>query len=129
MCRQVRSLGAIRVLAVDHNPLLREGLALLVRLQPDMELVGTARTAAEAVDMYAEQRPDVMLLDLDLPSETAIEAIRSIRSHDASARIIGLTTYEPNDTWTVAMAAGVWQCVAKDRLSDNLPRLIRDSYK
>jgi DNA-binding NarL/FixJ family response regulator len=116
---------AIRVLAVDHNPLMREGLALLVRLQPDMQLVGAVATAEEAVHMYIEQRPDVTLMDLELPAEAALGAIRKIRAQDAGARIIGLTTYEPDAVWTRALAAGACQCVAKDRLSDSLPGLIR----
>ena len=88
--------NVIRVLAVDHNPLMREGLALLVRLQPDMDLVGAVATAEEAVHMYMEQRPDVTLMDLDLPADAALGAIREIRARDAGARIIGLTTYEPD---------------------------------
>lgn len=104
---------------------MREGLALLIRLQPDMQLVGAVATAEEALRMYVEQRPDVTLMDLDLPSEAAIGAIRKIRARDAGARIIGLTTYEPDAAWAQALAAGAWQCVAKDRLSDRLPGLIR----
>jgi len=115
----------IRVLAVDHNPLMREGLAMLVCLQPDMQLVGTAATAEGAAQMYLERQPDVTLMDLDLPSETAIEAIRNICARDGGARIIALTTYEPDAAWTRALAAGACQCVAKDRLSDSLPLLIR----
>ena len=118
--------NVIRVLAVDHNPLMREGLALLVRLQPDMQLVGAVATAEEAVHMYIEQRPDVTLMDLDLPAESAFGAIRKIRAQDAGARIIGLTTYEPDALWARALDAGACQCVAKDGLSDSLPRLIRN---
>jgi DNA-binding NarL/FixJ family response regulator len=118
--------NVIRVLAVDHNPLMREGLALLVRLQPDMQLVGAVATAEEAVHMYIEQRPDVTLMDLDLPAESAFGAIRKIRAQDAGARIIGLTTYEPDALWARALVAGACQCVAKDGLSDSLPRLIRN---
>ena len=82
---------SIRVLVVDHNPLMREELALLVRLQSDMQLVAAAATAEETVCAYAEQRPDVTLMDLDLPASAAIEAIRRIRALDAGARIIGLS--------------------------------------
>ena len=118
--------NAVRVLAVDHNPLMREGLALLVRLQPDMQLVGAVATAEEAVHMYIEQQPDVTLMDLELPAESALGAIRNIRARDAGARIIGLTTYEPDAAWARALAAGACQCIAKDGLSDSLPRLIRN---
>ena len=75
---------------------MREGLALLVRLQTDMQLVGAVATAEEAVHVYMEQRPDVTLMDLDLPADAALGAIREIRARDAGARIIGLTTYEPD---------------------------------
>jgi DNA-binding NarL/FixJ family response regulator len=120
--------NAIRVLAVDHNPLMREGLALLVRLHPDMQLVGAVATAEEAVCVYIEQRPDVTLMDLDLPSDAAFGAIRKIRARDAKARIIGLTTYEPDSAWTRALSAGVCRCVAKDRLGDSLAEVIRNGY-
>ena len=105
---------------------MREGLALLVRLQPDMQLVGAVATAEEAVHMYIEQQPDVTLMDLELPAESALGAIRKIRARDAGARIIGLTTYEPDAAWARALAAGACQCIAKDGLSDSLPRLIRN---
>jgi len=116
----------IRVLVVDHNTLMREGLALLVRLQPDMHLVGTAATAEEAVRMYLEERPDLTLLDLDMASLAALGAIRRIRAHDPDARIIGLATYERDAMWTGALAAGACRCVAKNELSGRLPRLIRE---
>jgi CheY-like chemotaxis protein len=119
----------IRVLAVDHNPLMRDGLALLVRLHPDMHLVGAVATAEEALQMYIEQRPDVTLMDLDLPLEAAFGAIRKIRARDAGARIIGLTTYEPDAAWARALAAGACQCVAKDGVSDALPGLIRNGKR
>src|ERR1700685_147851 len=103
---------------------MREGLALLVRLQPDMQLVGVAATAEETVQLYLERRPHVTLMDLDLPSATSVGAIREIRALDAGARIIGLTAYERDATWAGALAAGASECLAKDRVSDSLPRLI-----
>jgi DNA-binding NarL/FixJ family response regulator len=105
---------------------MREGLALLVRLQPDMQLVGAMATLDGTLRTYSELRPDVTLMDLDLPSEAALGAIRKIRAQDATARIIGLTTHEPDAAWGDALAAGASQCLAKDRLSDSLPALIRN---
>jgi DNA-binding NarL/FixJ family response regulator len=95
--------GLIRALAVDHNPLMREGLARLVRMQPDTQHAGSVATAEEAVRIYIEQRPDVTLMDLDLPSKAALGAIRKIRARDARARIIGLTTSEPDAAWARAL--------------------------
>ena len=122
----VKSSNVIRVLAVAKNSLMREGLALLIRLQPDMQLVGVVATAEEALELYAGHRPDVTLMDLDLPSEAALRAIREIRVRDSFARIIGLTTYELDAAWAAALAAGAWHCVGKDRLGDSLPGLIRN---
>jgi len=116
---------SIRVLAVDNNPLIREGLAMLISLQPDLQLVGTAETGEQAVEAFLEQRPDVTLMDLDLPAQTAIEAIRTIRAQDPGARIIGLAIYVPSTAWARALAAGACHCIAKDRLSDSLLRVIR----
>ena len=94
-------------------------------LQPDVQLVGAVATAEEAVHLYIEQRPDVTLMDLELPLRAAFGAIREIRARDAGARIVGLTTYEPDAAWARALAAGACHCVVKERLSDSLPRLIR----
>ena len=84
----------IRILAVDHNPLLREGLALLIQLQPDMELVDLVESGKEAVQSFIAHRPDVTLMDLDLPSAAGITAIEEIVKIDPSTCIIGLLTYE-----------------------------------
>jgi len=116
----------IRVLAVDRNPLMREGLALLIGLQPDMQLVAAVATPAEALEVYFERQPDVTVMDLDSPSATAVESIREIRARNRDARVIGLTTYAPDDAWAEALSAGACQCLGKDRLSDNLLRTIRN---
>jgi DNA-binding NarL/FixJ family response regulator len=75
----------IRILAVDHNPLLREGLALSIQLQPDMELVGAVASGKEAVQSFTQHRPDVTLMDLDLPSGAGITAVKEILKVDPAA--------------------------------------------
>jgi two-component system NarL family response regulator len=115
----------IRVVAVDHNPLLREGLAALVRAQPDMELISAAGSASEAVDLFDRHRPDVILIDLNLPRGEAIRAIRHIRKIDPRACILGLLTYEWDEACAEALGAGAWRCVAKDSLDAGLVTLIR----
>jgi len=109
---------------VDHNPLMREGLALLVGMRGDMLLAGTAATSEQAVALYLELRPEIVLLDLDLPGRTAFEAIRVIRSADPGARIIGIATFREDPVWADALTAGVHACAAKDDLSETLPQLI-----
>lgn len=116
----------IRILAVDHNPLLREGLALLIQLQPDMELAGLAASGKEAVQSFAEQRPEVTLMDLDLPSGAGITAIQEILEIDPAACVLGLFTYEGDESRTRALRAGARDCVTKDRLNEDLVALVRN---
>ena len=116
---------AIRVLIVAQNPLMREGLTLLVHLQEDMELAGAASTAQEAVRLFRDQRPNLTVMDLDLPRCGALDAIREICAGDGRAHIIGLATYGGDDRWKAALTAGVAVCLCKDGLGDTLPAMIR----
>jgi DNA-binding NarL/FixJ family response regulator len=116
----------IRILAVDHNPLLREGLALLIQFQPDMELVGLAASGKEAVQSFIDHRPDVTLMDLDLPSAAGITAIQEILKIDPAACVIGLYTYEGDASRARALRAGARSCITKDRLNEDLVSLVRD---
>ena len=118
--------GNIRLLVVDHNALLREGLALLIRLEPDMQLLAVAATGDEAVELFRKHRPDVTLMDLDLPDRAGIRAIEQIRSMDPRARIIGLVTYEWDQCAQDGLRAGALGYVTKDRLHDELIPRIRE---
>jgi two-component system NarL family response regulator len=116
----------IRIVAVDHNPLLREGLSLLIGLHADMELVCSATSRAEAIECFAQHQPDVTLMDLDLPADTGIAAIEEILKRDSAACIIGLLTYEWDATRSRALRIGARACLTKDRLNDELISLIRE---
>ena len=116
----------IRILAVDHNPLLREGISLLIGLHADMELVESATSGPDAVQCFAQHRPDVTLMDLDLPSGTGIAAVQEILDLDPAACIIGLLTYEWDATRSRALRTGARACLTKDRLNDELISLIRE---
>jgi DNA-binding NarL/FixJ family response regulator len=118
--------GNIRLLVVDHNPLLREGLSLLIRLEPDLELVAVAATADEALELFRKHRPDVTLMDLDLPDAAGIRAIEQIRILDPSTPILGLVTYEWDECAEEGIRAGAWGYIAKDRLHDELIPRIRE---
>ena len=120
------SESKIRILAVDHNPLLREGISLLIGLHADVELVGSATSGPDAVQCFEQHRPDVTLMDLDLPSGTGIGAIEEILKLDRNACIIGLLTYEWDPLGKRALQAGARTCLTKDRLDEDLIALIRE---
>jgi DNA-binding NarL/FixJ family response regulator len=88
----------IRILAVDDHPLLREGIAALLASQPDMKLVGEASTGREALEQFRKHRPDLTLMDLQMPDMDGIEAMIAISSEFPDARIIVLTTYKGEGT-------------------------------
>src|ERR1035438_7705472 len=83
----------IGVLSVDDHPLLREGIAALVNAESDMKLVADATNGQDAIEKFRLHRPDVTLMDLQMPALNGIEAIIAIRSEFPNARIIVLTTY------------------------------------
>jgi DNA-binding NarL/FixJ family response regulator len=123
---EYRDSGQVRVLVVDHNPILLEGIAVLIRSQPDMILVGTANSAAGAVGLHRRHAPEVTVLDLELPGSTALSAVREILSTEPTAKVIGLTTCAPLDQFAQqAFAAGVMAIVAKDRIEETLVSMIR----
>ena len=96
----------IRVLCVDDHPLLREGIAALVKSQRDMKLVAEAGSGREALLSFREHRPDVTLMDLRLPDMSGIDTMVAIRSEFPDARIIMLTTFEGDVEIRRALEAG-----------------------
>ena len=87
----------IRILCVDDHPLLREGIAALIENQSDMELVAEASNGREALDRFRQHRPDITLMDLQMPEMSGIDAMSTIRSEFPEARIIVPTTH-PGDS-------------------------------
>jgi DNA-binding NarL/FixJ family response regulator len=96
----------IRILSVDDHPLLQEGIAAMIRSQPDMELAGEVRNGREALPRFRETRPDVTLMDLRLPDMSGIDALIAIRAEFPEARVVILTTFEGDAEIQRALAAG-----------------------
>src|SRR5258706_5415184 len=118
----------IRVLCVDDHGLMREGIAKIVGVQPDMEVVAEASNGEHAVTQFRASRPDVTLMDLQLPLASGSEATRRIRELDPSARIIVLTMYRGDEDIHRAFEAGAMGYVLKDTISDDLIHVIREVH-
>lgn len=119
----------IRILLVDDHPLLRDGVAGLIADQPDMALIGEASTGFEAIDQFRKHRPDVTLLDLQMPEMNGIDAILAIREEYPEARIIVLTTYTGDAQILRALRSGAQAYLLKSALRRELLDTIRVVHK
>jgi len=115
----------IRILTVDDHALLREGIAALLNAEPDMKLVAEASNGLEAIEKFRSHRPDVTLMDLQMPGMNGIDAITKIRSEFPNARIIVLTTYTGDVKVIRALEAGARAYILKGNVHRELPQTIR----
>ena len=119
----------IRILAVDDHPMLREGIASLVACQSDMELVAEASTGREALEQFRNHRPDLTLMDLQMPDMDGIEVMVAIRDEFPEARIIVLTTYKGDVQVLRALKAGARAYLLKGLLRKELLETIRAVHR
>ncbi len=117
--------SSIRILAVDDHALIRQGIAGLVADQSDMSLVGEASNGREAIQQFRAHRPDVTLMDLQMPEMNGLDAIIAIRGEFPEARIIVLTTYTGDVQVLRALKAGAWAYLLKNLLHKELLETIR----
>jgi DNA-binding NarL/FixJ family response regulator len=117
--------GLIRVFTVDDHALLREGIAALVNAEPDMKLVAEASNGEEALEKFRLHRPDITLMDLQMPGMDGIEAITRILAEFSGARIIVLTTYTGDVQVLRALKAGARGYILKGHVHRELLGAIR----
>ena len=115
----------IRILSVDDHPLIRQGIAGLVAAQADMNLVAEGANGREAVQQFRRHRPDITLMDLQMPEMSGLDAIIAIRGEFPDARIIVLTTYAGDLQALRALKAGARAYLLKDTLHKELLTTIR----
>jgi DNA-binding NarL/FixJ family response regulator len=117
------SADSIRILAVDDHAMFREGLALVLATQPDMNLVAQATNGREAVQQFRQHHPDITLMDLQMPGMSGLEAMVAIRNEFPGAKIIILTTYESEAQGAIKLGARAY--LLKTQLDKQLLPTIR----
>ena len=118
-------ISQIRVLAVDDHPLVREGIAGLIGIQPDMVLAGEASNGREAIQQFRTHHPDITLMDLQMPEMNGLDALIAIRNEFPDAKVIVLTTYAGDVQILRALKAGAQAYLLKNTLHKELLGTIR----
>lgn len=116
---------SIRLVLVDDTPLFRDGVSLVLELQPDMDVVGAAGNGAEGVELVLRERPDVVLMDIRMPEMDGVEATRRIKAALPNTQVLVLTTYYDDDYVVEALKAGAAGFLLKDMPSQDLVQAVR----
>jgi len=115
----------MKVIICDDQAIVRAGLVMLLKLEPDIDIVGTAEDGAEAVQMVADRRPDLILMDLKMPVMNGVEATRQITMKYPEVKVLVLTTYA-DDEWVFdAIQAGASGYLLKDTPREELVKAVR----
>jgi DNA-binding NarL/FixJ family response regulator len=124
----MKDAGKIRVLCVDDHPIVRDGIVAIINLQPDMTLVGAAATGGEALERFVKLRPDVALVDLQLPDMSGFDLIQKITDKSPNARIIVLSSHEGDVDIQRALEVGAQGYVVKGIIREELLETIRSVH-
>ena len=119
----------ITILTADDHPLIRDGLAAVLRAESGLQVVAEAANGEEAIEAYARLRPDIVLMDLRMPVMDGLTATRAILADDPNARIIVLTTYDGDEDIHRALAAGARGYLLKDMMRTELLNVIRAVHR
>ena len=115
----------IRILVADDHPVVRDGLVAVLSTQPDFAVVGEAGSGAEAVQQAADLRPDVVLLDLEMPGMDGVEALQQMRAHSPGMRVIVFTAFDSDERILAAVQAGAQGYILKGVPRDQLFEAVR----
>ena len=118
-------METLRILVAEDHPLFRKGMISLLSSVPEFEVVGEAATGEEAVERVAQLRPDVVLMDLQMPTVNGIEATRRILQESPNVRVLVVTLFEDDDSVFMALRAGARGYVLKDADEEELVRAIQ----
>jgi len=116
----------IRILLVDDHTLFRQGVKTMLSQEPDLEIVGEASNASEAVECAASNRPDVVVMDISMPGMSCFEATRQIRKARPETKVLFLTMYDDEDYLVEGMEVGASGYVLKDSPAPQLASAVRD---
>ncbi|QKQ77939.1 response regulator transcription factor [Nostoc sp. TCL240-02] len=119
----------IKVLLVDDQGLIRQGLRALLELEPDLEIVGEAENGEQAINLVAEFQPDVLLLDIRMPIMDGVAATKEIQKRFPTTKILVLTTFDDDEYVSAALQNGAMGYLLKDTPSEELAVAIRAVYK
>ena len=119
----------ITILTADDHPLIRDGLAAVLRAETGLQVVAEAANGEEAIEAYARLRPNIVLMDLRMPVMDGLTATRAILADDPNARIIVLTTYDGDEDIHRALAAGARGYLLKDMMRTDLLNVIRAVHR
>jgi NarL family two-component system response regulator LiaR len=115
----------MKIIICDDQAIIRDGLEMLLKLEPDIDVVGAAEDGAVAIDMIAKEIPDLVLMDLKMPIMNGVEATRQIRTRYPKVKVLVLTTYD-DDEWVLdAIHAGASGYLLKDAPCDEVLKAIR----
>jgi len=118
-------LEQLQILIVDDHPLFRKGMRALLGSTDDVAVIGEAATGAEAIEMAGALRPDLILMDLQMPAGGGLAATREITSRNPDARVLVVTLFEDNESIFAALQAGARGYILKDADEDEILRAIR----
>lgn len=125
----IQSTTKIRVLIADDHPVVRKGLATMLKYEPGMETVGEASNGREALELFRLHQPDISLIDLRMPGMDGVETIANIRNEFPDARLIILTTFDGDEDIYQGLQAGAKAYVLKDTTCEELLATIRKVYE